>query len=716
MSSIWKKNREVTNDVKRNNFPLYKMSHSTFKFGYLYPVYCKQVYPTDSFRIRSAFDLKMMPIAFPVQSKIRANLHFFYVRNKNLWKGWQDFIEGLKSTDSHPHPYILPSDDKVTTGSIHDFLGVPTTVVSSNISSLSLPAMVDRTNIVFSPSLSQISDYSVQLLGGYAPATNINLNVNDTGDNRYILYRINSLVYNKFSIKKGSSFATSLKSFYNLGICFKSGDNTISTLGSVYSLLWQEDDDSYFFELPDEVFDAYKDFMSLYPDNTYLFFNGRYDRINSFEPFMPSGNTDLFGLRYNLSSASGYFQYSDLALHYYENEQPLNALPYRAYESIFYGYFANDVLQPLVIDGEKEYNKFIHNDGDGLDTTDYHLFRRNYELDFLTSALPSPQAGPAPLVGISALGEVTITDANGVSTGQAEVLPSGEITKIVATSPMASVEHARTMMNIAALGFNINDLRNANALQRMAEQTMRSGYRYINWVKGQYGRAPEYRELDMPEFIGGYSREIDMRTVVSQADTLVTTGEGTTGSALGDFAANGRVVGGQDHDITHYCDDYGWIIGIMSVTPTPAYSQLLPKHMLAPTSPLDYANPFMNQIGMQPITYREVTPLQAYMDSLVNPDHSVDDVFGYQRPNYDAVGEVDEVHGEFRASLKDMLINRQFDGRPELGTEFLEINPSEINDIFINQNPDDDVFIGHLAFKVDAKRPFPRVHIPSLGR
>lgn len=710
MASIWKQNREVTNDVKRNNFPLSFVSHSTFKFGYLYPVFCKRVYPTDSFRIRSAFDLKMMPIEFPVQSRMRANLHFFYVRNKNLWSGWEDWISGLKSNDAHPHPYVTPSDSNVKTGSIYDFLNTPTTVISQSEVTYHLDVVSYKSNL---------DSESCQLYFGKFMSNDINTNVS-------ILPVGSSSLSVGFFVKMPSSCPSSLNfagilayfKFIGVGVrvclCNISNNSLISSRVVITSATQTYDLPPFSGTgdyLDSEVMEMlYSEAGSLDKDNLYIAVYSD-DRVSQSDISLPASSYYPY---YSFIPAAGFAQYSDLHLGYYRSVQPLNALPFRAYQSIYFGYYANDVLQPLVINGEKEYNKFIENDGDGLDTTDYHLYRRNYELDFLTSALPSPQAGPAPLVGISALGEVTITDANGVSTGQAEVTPSGEITKIVATSPMASIDHARTMMNIAALGFNINDLRSANALQRLAEQTLRSGYRYINWVKGQYGRSPEYRELDMPEFIGGYSRDIDMRTIISQADTLDPSTD--FGKNLGDFAANGRVVGGSNHDITHYCDDYGWIIGIMSITPTPAYSQLLPKHMLAPSSPLDYANPFMNQIGMQPITYREVAPLQAYMDSLVDESKSVDDVFGYQRPNYDDVGAVDEVHGEFRASLKDYLINRQFDGRPELGTEFLEINPSEINDIFVNQNPDDDVFIGHLAFQVDAKRPFPRVHIPGLGR
>lgn len=723
MASIWKQNRDVTNQVNRNNFDLTKQCHDTFKFGYLYPVYCKPVYPTDTFRLRTAFDLKMMPMVFPLQSRVRAHLHFFYVRNKNLWKGWQDFISGLKSNDAHPHPYVRVPDNKIKTGSIHDYLGVPTTIVTKSTlrvrqtielwnqqiqADLPLPARVAE-NV---PKFQDFKNFGAGQMLGEGNGQNC---VGIIGNH---LYKKKPSFDSVFKVGLGSDFP--YPELFSVKLMVKHEN----ALGGIESCVCLGSSDIAFNKVEgslneykvsetDEI--SFKNSLNnLVSTDEFYFLFYRSELAWPTDYVYPAGtyNSNDFGIWYDAPNVAGHYEYSNLGMNYFRDHQFLNALPYRAYQSIYYGYYANDVLQPLVINGEKEYNKFIENDNDGLDNTDYHFYKRNYELDFLTSALPSPQAGPAPLVGITALGDVTITDENGVSTGHAEIDSDGTITKIVATSPAASIDHARTMMNIASFGFNINDLRSANALQRLAEQTLRSGYRYVNWVKGQYGRSPEYRELDMAEFIGGFSRDVQIGTVVSTADTAA----GGTGKFLGDFGANGRVVGGSNHDITHYCDDYGFIIGIMSVVPTPAYSQLLPKHMIAPTSPLDYANPFMNQIGMQPITYREVCPLQAYYESLSDSSKSVDDTFGYQRPNYDAVGEVDEVHGEFRASLKNYLINRQFDGRPELGSDFIQCSPEEINDIFVNQNPHDDVFIGNLLFQVPAKRPFPRTHIAGLGR
>ena len=392
----------------------------------------------------------------------------------------------------------------------------------------------------------------------------------------------------------------------------------------------------------------------------------------------------------------------------------ISALPFRAYESIYNAYYRNTQNQDFYIDGVPQYNRYITTDEDGADSTDYHLFNRNWEQDFLTSCMPSPQQGVAPLVGMSALGSVTISDENGITTGQAVLADDGEtITKIVLTSPAASVEHARTVLQIASAGMSINDFRNVNAFQRWLETNMRKGYKYRDFIAGHFGQSPEYRELDMPEFIGGTSQQVTVSQVTNMADTETFSGEG---KKLGQFVGSANCFGGTHHSVSHYCDDYGFIVGIMCVVPTPSYSQLLPKMWLK-NDKLDYYFPEFSQLGMQPITYREVAPIQSYHECIASGStKKMTDTFGYQRPNYDLVGYTDQVHGQFRSTLSSFLISRLFAVRPELGSAFLTINPADTNHIFSYTSPAEDNIIGQVVCKVTAKRPVPRITIPSLGK
>ena len=80
----------------RNAFDLSHAVNFTAQFGKLYPILCQEVVPGDSFNIRANMGLRLMPLAFPVQSRMRADIHYFYVRNRNLWKDWTDFIGATK--------------------------------------------------------------------------------------------------------------------------------------------------------------------------------------------------------------------------------------------------------------------------------------------------------------------------------------------------------------------------------------------------------------------------------------------------------------------------------------------------------------------------------------------------------------------------------------------------------------------------------------------
>ena len=68
----------VVKKPNRNAFDLSFTNHVTGSIGTLIPVLCKEVLPGDTFKIDSALGLRFMPLAFPIQSKCRAHIHFFY--------------------------------------------------------------------------------------------------------------------------------------------------------------------------------------------------------------------------------------------------------------------------------------------------------------------------------------------------------------------------------------------------------------------------------------------------------------------------------------------------------------------------------------------------------------------------------------------------------------------------------------------------------------
>lgn len=750
MANVFNITRGYNEKTPRNNFDLSFQNHLTMKFGKLYPVFCKEVVPGDSFRIDSAFGLKFMPLVFPVQSQMRAHMHFFYCRNKNLWKNWENWLMNLKE---HTHPYISQPSSFFKTGSLADYLDIPTTLISSVPQSVGLTIPSASSSYQFSntDSSSAASRFLTPVWADRFATANPIVNMSSLLGYNSSTHSHNLLFPCRIPLSAPFA-ATPTTPKFRLYTNNGAGDSLLSrsTIGVVFSYSDSEEfEDSFLlFTLPgtlnptdsvgifDVIFEntdftderkemvnriitsGKKVYVSLFVSSditTYPYFplllNPNvyvYDKIDT-QPILFTGlyyDADVT-LPVDLSTISGSNPFST------ENDEiRLNALPFRAYESIYRAFYANSVLQPLVINGETEYNKYVTTDDDGADTTDYHLFERNYESDFLTSAFPSPQQGPAPVIGMSALGDITLEDESGITTAHAEVGEDGDtITGVTITSPVASQGHRVALAELASAGFTISSFRNGNALTRWLEMNMRKGYRYLDFIQGHHNVRPEYRELDMPEFIGGYSRDVQVNSILNQ-----TASPDPTADPLGAFAGTANCFGGSNHSINHFCDDYGWIIGILCVTPSPAYSQLLPKQFLK-YNPLDYYFHEFSQLGLQPITYEEVCPVQAFAQSVSDSgDTSVRDTFGYQRPNYDLVAYTDQVHGDFRTNLRNFLINRLFGLRPELGNDFLTIKPEEVNDIFAVTTPDNDVIAGQIVFRVHAKRPIPRVSIPSLGR
>ena len=87
--------------------------------------------------------------------------------------------------------------------------------------------------------------------------------------------------------------------------------------------------------------------------------------------------------------------------------------------------------------------------------------------------------------------------------------------------------------------------------------------------------------------------------------------------------------------------------------------------------------------------------------------------FGYNRPWYEFVQKYDQAHGEYRTSMRNFLMNRTFNSRPELSQSFLLCDPAQINEVFSVTDFTDKVY-GQMQFRCTAKLPVSRIAIPRL--
>ena len=114
------------------------------------------------------------------------------------------------------------------------------------------------------------------------------------------------------------------------------------------------------------------------------------------------------------------------------------------------------------------------------------------------------------------------------------------------------------------------------------------GYKYKDQLLSHFGVNVKFEQLNMPEFIGGISQDINSSTIVNQA--------ASENYKLGEFAGTLTAFGNGKNKIRKYCDEPGFIVAILSISPIPTYSQLLPK-MFLKHHRLDYYFPEFGNVN-----------------------------------------------------------------------------------------------------------------------
>ena len=741
MANIFRKKDSYIDRVNRSTFDLSFVNNLTMKFGAITPVCLLPASFGDSFQINARFNLQLLPTVFPIQTQLYVRLHFVYVRTRTLWEDWMAFFGGDETvtppwmdiladgnTPARKAQFNIPDD--LQTGTLADYLGVPTMItgtfgktLNAEYLPLNLGSPINLSNLSRGLLIRPTPPTDVQalqrMIGGTPYSTYFSAAAvypsdgsADTDNSSWLSYIFTTEDYHT-ELKKGAilyvdfGFNFPVSDFGDkVGIfLINSSDTILSTSinadcklvsGTLYSFTLLQDF-STTQSLTGFLFSFKKDVIVPSPAIEVV------KRPNQDTYYVKKGATTLVypygSTEWTKPEAGNCPFYTTSGM----PAIPLSALPFRAYEA-YYNAFGRDIRNnPFIVDGKPEYNRYVPSVKGGRDSYKYQLHYANWEPDAYTTALQSPQAGVAPLVGITSLGEATFRDAAGTEYhAQLETAEDGDtVTGFQVKSSNAPADVVRNLIGMATSGISISDFRNVNSLQRFLEIRVRQSPRYKNLVKGLFDVNLDYDELMMPEFLGGISDTIPVYKVTQTTPT--------EGNPLGSFAGQGSLQSGMRHVIRKYCPEDGYILGVMSVVPAANYSQLLAPHFTR-MSLLDWHFPQFNNISYQPMLYKHLCPYQAYA---VNPQN-INSVFGYQRAYWDLISSFDEVHGEFRSSMRNFLINRVFDKAPELSKDFLLVNPDHVNDVFAMTSENGDKILGSIAFEITKKTTIPRNSIPHI--
>lgn len=303
----------------------------------------------------------------------------------------------------------------------------------------------------------------------------------------------------------------------------------------------------------------------------------------------------------------------------------------------------------------------------------FDLRQRNFDDDLFTTAKPSPQLGVAQSVGI------TMSDDSG--------------------------------------SFTISDLRAANSIQQYLERNNILGYRYSDYVRGQYGANLKDGVSQRVLYLGSASFDVYSKGIyqTSNPDSqAISTSNpfSSVGATYGSARAGGDF--GLIKDFT--ANESGYIFVMISLVPKVTYGSgvnpMFLRYVGAGDDRGNMANPILQNIGNEPI----------YAEQIAAPDaQSVQQVFGYVDRYANFMTRQDEVHGLLRdgESLQSFALQRTFrnssDDDVMIGKEFIEIPTSYLDQVSA-VNADISTYGCWVDSWLDYKvvQPLARYSIPSL--
>lgn len=759
MANVFNKIGDIRNSVKRNSFDWSHDNNFTTDLGRITPVFTELVPPNSSIRIKPEFGLRFMPMMFPVQTKMKAYLSFYKVPLRTLWKDYMDFISSDNSQEFQP-PFISFNNDDykdggcLTPSGLGDYFSIPTnnTVKQFPVNKVAATLISDDPNaynvvqnswynpvspVFFTPMPSSLESL-------YDSGGNINRNLGSAGGAFFSIGGTNADFANRY-VKTRVTFSLTVRPGSDGDLAFQKG---LSFVMATFTSVPSNNKSCPFFEETLQYYSlatntltrtvnaadnlviytgVYVREVQLGPTGTHPDTTGRYvvPLFPACQQLVNSGVNSTFKMGFRVDSSETFTSSSGTHPYYGAGETDddkikISAYPFRAYEAIYNAYIRNTRNNPFVLDGKKTYNRWISNDAGGSDIiTPKHLRYANWQSDAYTTALQSPQQGVAPLVGLTTYESVSFNDAGHTVTtintaivdeeGNAykvDFESNGEALKGVNYTPLKSGEaiNMQSLVSPVTSGISINDFRNVNAYQRYLELNQFRGFSYKEIIEGRFDVNVRYDALNMPEYLGGITRDVIVNPITQ---TVETSNTGSYAGTLGSQSGLATCFGNSDGSVSVFCDEESIIMGIMYVMPMPVYDTLLPKY-LTYRERLDSFNPEFDHIGYQPIYARELAAVQCAQDG-VDPMT----VFGYQRPWYEYVQKPDRAHGLFLSSLRNFIMFRSFSNVPELGSEFTVMQPGSVNNVFMVTEVSDKI-LGQIHFDCTAQLPISRVVVPRL--
>lgn len=116
-------------EIPRASFNIQRTHKTTFDGGYLIPVFCEEILPGDTFRVKMTAFARLATPIFPMMDNLYMDSFFFFVPNRLVWANWKKFMgEQTNPTDSISYviPQVVSAAGGFVVGTVYDYFGLPT--------------------------------------------------------------------------------------------------------------------------------------------------------------------------------------------------------------------------------------------------------------------------------------------------------------------------------------------------------------------------------------------------------------------------------------------------------------------------------------------------------------------------------------------------------------------------------------------------------------
>jgi hypothetical protein len=356
----------------------------------------------------------------------------------------------------------------------------------------------------------------------------------------------------------------------------------------------------------------------------------------------------------------------------YQTSQTVNALPFLAYQKIYYDFFSNNQWE--------KHKAYAYNvdywsgtGNIGLVTDMVQLRYANYPKDYFMGMLPNSQYGSVaflqPLDRTLSTNVILARATDGISNSSVRNPAAGNTVQTTSTNSTNSDRLLRVNSDLSALS-----IRATEYLQRWKEVVQFSSKDYSDQMAAQFGvKAPEYMG-NHAHYIGGWSSVININEVVNT--------NLDNDSSQASIAGKG-VSSNSGYTITYDCGaEHQVIMCVYHAVPMLDWNLTGQAPQLTVTAISDFPQPAFDQLGMQAVPALNLQN---------NPGRNVSGSLGYNLRYWQWKSNIDTVHAGFRAGAAYQSWAAPLDGWQVLTSagawsyQSMKVRPQQLNSIFVPQ-------------------------------